>query len=45
MVVVMDQQLLLTSLKFQRLQDVVAAIGLLKEQLCAHFCANSSYME
>ena len=45
MVEVMGQQLQLTSLKFQRLQDVVDAIGLPKEQLCTHCWDNSSYME
>ena len=45
MVEVMGQQLQLTSLKFQRLQDVVDAIGLPKSELCTHCWDNSSYME
>lgn len=45
MVEVMGQQLQLTSLKFQNLQDVVDSIGLPKEQLCTHCWDNSSYVE
>ena len=45
MVEVMGQQLQLTSLKFQRLEDVVAAIGLPKERLCTHCWDNSSFVE
>jgi amidophosphoribosyltransferase len=36
-------QLHLTSLKFQRLEDMVAAIGLPKERLCTHCWDGSSY--
>jgi amidophosphoribosyltransferase len=37
------RQLHLTSLKYQRLADLVAAIGLPKEQLCTHCWDGSSY--
>jgi amidophosphoribosyltransferase len=37
------EQLHLTSLKFQRLDDMVAAIGLPKERLCTHCWDGSSY--
>ncbi len=33
----------LTTLKFQRLDDLVEAIGLPKEKLCTHCWDNSSY--
>jgi amidophosphoribosyltransferase len=36
-------QLRLTSLRYQRLEDLVAAIGLPKEQLCTHCWDGSSY--
>ena len=36
-------QLYLTSLKYQRLDDLVAAIGLPKERLCTHCWDGSSY--
>lgn len=36
-------QLHLTSLKYQRLEDLVAAIGLPKERLCTHCWDGSSY--
>ena len=45
MVKVMCQHLQLDSLQFQRLDDLVEAIGLPKEQLCTHCWDNSSYME
>lgn len=45
MVKVMCQHLQLDSLRFQRLDDLVAAIGLPKEELCTHCWDNSSYME
>lgn len=37
------QRLRLTTLKYQRLEDLVAAIGLPKEKLCTHCWDNSSY--
>lgn len=37
------RQLRLTSLKYQRLDDLVAAIGLPKERLCTHCWDGSSY--
>jgi amidophosphoribosyltransferase len=37
------QELGLTSLKFQRLEDLVAAIGLPKKDLCTHCWDGSSY--
>lgn len=45
MVDVMCKHLNLTTLKFQRLDDVVEAIGLPKHDLCTHCFDNSSYME
>ncbi len=45
MVKVMCQHLQLDSLQFQRLDDLVEAIGLPKEELCTHCWDNSSYME
>ena len=45
MVEVMRRHLQLTSLKFQRLEDLVAAIGLPKCELCTHCWDNSSYTE
>ena len=45
MVDVMRKHLQLTSLKFQRLEDLVAAIGLPKCELCTHCWDNSSYTE
>ena len=45
MVEIMGKHLQLTSLKFQRLEDLVAAIGLPKEELCTHCWDNSSYVE
>ena len=45
MVEVMRKHLQLTSLKFQRLEDLVAAIGLPKCDLCTHCWDNSSYTE
>mgnify|MGYP002535442009 FL=1 len=44
MLEVMAQHLQLDSLKFQRLEDIVKAIGLPKEELCTHCWDNSSYM-
>lgn len=37
-------RLKLTLLKFQKLKDLIAAIGLPKEKLCTHCWDNSSYM-
>lgn len=45
MVETMRKHLQLTTLKFQRLDDLVAAIGLPKCKLCTHCWDNSSYME
>ena len=45
MVKVMCQHLQLDSLQFQRLDDLIKAIGLPKEQLCTHCWDNSSFME
>ncbi len=45
MVEIMGKQLQLTSLKFQHLEDVVASIGLPKDQLCTHCWDRSSYFE
>ena len=45
MVEVMRRHLQLTSLKFQRLEDLIAAIGLPKCDLCTHCWDNSSYTE
>lgn len=45
MISVMREHLKLDSLRFQHLDDLVAAIGLPKEQLCTHCFDNSSYME
>lgn len=45
MVETMRKHLQLTSLKFQRLDDLVAAIGLPKCELCTHCWDNSSYTE
>jgi amidophosphoribosyltransferase len=41
----MRQHLQIDSLKFQRLNDLVEAIGLPKERLCTHCWDKSSYME
>ena len=38
-----QEQLRLTSLKYQRLEDLVAAIGLPRQQLCTHCWDGSSY--
>lgn len=43
MVDIMREHLKLTSLKFQKLDDLVEAIGLPKEHLCTHCFDNSSY--
>ena len=45
MVDIMCRHLQLTTLKFQRLDDLVEAIGLPKEDLCTHCWDNSSYDE
>ncbi|MGL4292830.1 MAG: amidophosphoribosyltransferase [Bacteroidales bacterium] len=45
MINVMAQHLQLDTLKFQRLDDLVQAIGLPKEELCTHCWDNSSYTE
>ncbi len=44
MLEMMCQHLQLSSLKFQRLEELVEAIGLPKEQLCTHCWDNSSYV-
>lgn len=44
MVNIMCRHLQLTSLKFQRLDDLIEAIGLPKCDLCTHCWDNSSYM-
>lgn len=44
MLEVMAQHLGLDSLKFQRLDDLVKAIGIPKEDLCTHCWDNSSYL-
>jgi len=43
MVEAIRQKLNLTTLKFQRLDDLVEAIGLPKEKMCTHCWDNSSY--
>ena len=43
MIDLIREQLHLTSLKYQRLDDLVAAIGLPKERLCTHCWDGSSY--
>jgi amidophosphoribosyltransferase len=45
MVNIMCRHLQLTSLKFQRLDDLIEAIGLPKCDLCTHCWDNSSYTE
>lgn len=45
MVETMGKHLQLTTLKFQRLDDIVSAIGLPKSELCTHCWDNSSYVE
>jgi amidophosphoribosyltransferase len=45
MIEVMRKHLQLTSLKFQKLDDLVASIGLPKCDLCTHCWDNSSYTE
>lgn len=45
MIDVMAQHLQLDTLRFQRLDDLVEAIGLPKEDLCTHCWDNSSYTE
>ncbi len=45
MIDIMAQHLQLDSLKFQRLDDLVEALGLPREDLCTHCWDNSSYME
>lgn len=45
MVTLIQDHLQLTSLKFQRIEDVVNSIGLPKEDLCTHCWDNSSYTE
>ena len=45
MVNIMCKNMQLTSLKFQRLEDLVAAIGLPKCKLCTHCWDKSSYTE
>jgi amidophosphoribosyltransferase len=37
-------QLHLTTLKYQRMDDMVAAIGLPKDRLCTHCWDGTSYM-
>lgn len=43
MVEAIGKQLKLTSLKYQKLEDLVGAIGLPKEKLCTHCWDGSSY--
>ena len=43
MIDLIRQRLKLTSLKYQALDDLVAAIGLPKEKLCTHCCDGTSY--
>jgi amidophosphoribosyltransferase len=43
MVEAIRDQLKLTSLKYQKLEDLVSAIGLPKEQMCTHCCDCTSY--
>ena len=43
MVDIIKDRLKLTSLKYQRLEDLVEAIGLPKEKLCTHCWDGSSY--
>ncbi len=43
MVAYIGERLGLTSLRYQKLEDLVAAIGLPKEKLCTHCWDNSSY--
>ena len=43
MVDAISGQLKLTTLKYQKLEDLVAAIGLPKERLCTHCWDGSSY--
>lgn len=45
MVEVMRQHLQIDSLQFQRLDDLIAAIGVNKSDLCTHCWDNSSYVE
>lgn len=45
MVDIMCRHLQLTSLKFQRLDDLIEAIGLPKSEVCTHCWDNSSYFE
>lgn len=45
MVRLMSTHLQLTSLKFQKLSDIVESIGMPKDQLCTHCWDNSSYTE
>lgn len=45
MIEIMRQHFQLNSLRFQRLDDLVEAIGLPKEKLCTHCFDNSSYTE
>ena len=43
MVEAIRDQLKLTSLKYQKLEDLVSAIGLPKEQMCTHCWDGTSY--
>jgi amidophosphoribosyltransferase len=43
MVELIRRELKLTTLKYQRLEDLVAAIGLPKEKLCTHCWDGTSY--
>lgn len=45
MVEIMGRHLQLSSLKFQKIDDIVEAIGLPKSDLCTHCWDNSSYLE
>ncbi|MEG1936829.1 MAG: amidophosphoribosyltransferase, partial [Rikenellaceae bacterium] len=44
MVEAMRKNMNLNSLRFQRLDDLVEAIGLPKDHICTHCFDNSSYM-
>jgi amidophosphoribosyltransferase len=44
MVACIRQSLRLTTLKYQRLDDLVTAIGLPNEKLCTHCWDGSSYL-
>jgi amidophosphoribosyltransferase len=43
MIEIIRKRLRLTTLKYQRIEDLVAAIGLPKEKVCTHCWDGSSY--